>query len=167
VARTFRNTFGIQVGNALVSSLLRGGVKLSTMTLLTVPGRKSGLPRMTPVSVIELDGGRYVMSPYGEVDWVRNVRAAGTATLSRGRHTERVTAIELTPEEAAPILRHALTIAPAFIRSYFDVTAASPIETIVLEAPRHPVFELVGASATTPIVPEPTVAEDAEPSGGG
>jgi hypothetical protein len=117
--------------------------------------------------VIELEGGRYVISPYGEVDWVRNVRAAGTATLTRGRHTEQITAIELTPEEAAPILRHALTIAPAFIRSYFAVTAASSIEAIVQEAPRHPVFELVGTLATKPAAPDPTAAEDVESSKAG
>jgi hypothetical protein len=89
------------------------------------------------------------MSPYGQVDWVQNLRAAGTATLARGRRTQQITAIELTPEEAAPILRHALTIAPAFIRSYFDVTATSPLDEIVREAPRHPVFELVTASESS------------------
>jgi deazaflavin-dependent oxidoreductase (nitroreductase family) len=146
---TFQHTFATQIGNALVSSLLRSGVKLSTMTLLTVPGRKSGLPHTTPVSIIELAGGRYVMSPYGQVDWVRNLRASGSATLTRGRDTREMIAVELTPDEAAPILRHALTIAPAFIRAYFDVTADSPIEEIVAEAPRHPVFELIGRSAGT------------------
>lgn len=161
---TFQHTFATQIGNALVSSLLRSGVKLSTMTLLTVPGRKSGLPHTTPVSIIELAGGRYVMSPYGQVDWVRNLRASGTATLARGRHTQDIIAIELTPDEAAPILRHALTIAPAFIRAYFDVTAASPIEEIVAEAPRHPVFELIGRSVGAASPPtEPGAADTCHP----
>jgi hypothetical protein len=81
------------------------------------------------------------------VDWVRNLRAAGTATLTRGRHVEAVSAIELTPEEAAPILRQALTMAPALIRSYYGVTPDSPLAAIVAEARRHPVFELIGAVA--------------------
>ena len=143
MATKFRLPLYVRVGNAITTVLLRGGVRIATNVLLTVPGRKSGVPRTTPVTIIEHDGGRYVQSPFGDVDWVRNLRAGGTATLTRGRHTETVSAIELTPEEAAPILQHALTIAPAAIRSYYDVTADSPLDAIVREAPRHPVFELV------------------------
>src|SRR3954447_10951557 len=121
VAKRFRVPLFVRIGNAIMSLLLRGGVRIATNILLTVPGRTSGLPRTTPVTVIEHAGGRYVQSPFGEVDWVRNLRAAGSATLTRGRHTETVSAVELTPEEAAPVLRRALTLAPAAIRSYYDV----------------------------------------------
>ena len=47
------------------------------MHLLTVRGRKSGLPRTTPVNLIEYQGRRWLVAPYREVAWVRNVRAAG------------------------------------------------------------------------------------------
>jgi deazaflavin-dependent oxidoreductase (nitroreductase family) len=137
----------VRLGNAITTLLLRRGVRMGTNTLLTVPGRKSGMPRTTPVTVIELDGRRYLSSPFGEVDWVRNLRAAGAATLTRGRHSEAISAIELTAEEAAPVLRQALTIAPGVIRSYFDVTSDSPLEEIVREASRHPTFELLQATA--------------------
>jgi deazaflavin-dependent oxidoreductase (nitroreductase family) len=147
MATTFRVPLLIRAGNAITTLLLRRGVRMGTNTLLTVPGRKSGLPRTTPVTVIEHDGRRYVQSPFGEVDWVRNLRAAGTATLTRGRHCETVSAIELAAEEAAPILRRALTMAPAVIRSYFDVTPDAPLEELVREARRHPFFELVSATA--------------------
>jgi deazaflavin-dependent oxidoreductase (nitroreductase family) len=147
MAKTFRVPLFIRVGNALTTLLLRRGVRMATNILLTVPGRKSGVSRTTPVTVIEYDGGRYVQSPFGEVDWVRNLRAAGTATLTRGRQRETVAARELTAEAAAPILRHAVTIAPAVLRSYFDFTSDSPLEQIVREAPRHPTFELITAPA--------------------
>ncbi len=147
MTKTFRVPLFVRVGNAITTLLLRRGVRLATNTLLTVPGRKSGLPRTTPVTMVEYDGGRYVQSPFGEVDWVRNLRAAGTATLTRGRHIETVSAIEPTAEEAVPILRQAVTIAPAVIRSYFDVTPAAPLEEIVRETRRHPVFELINATA--------------------
>jgi deazaflavin-dependent oxidoreductase (nitroreductase family) len=146
MAKTFRLPLFIRVGNALTTPLLRRGIRMATTTLLTVPGRKSGLPRTTPVTVIEHDGGRYVQSPFGEVDWVRNLRAAGTATLTRGRHSETVSAHELTAEQAAPILRHALVILPAVLRSYYDATPDSPLEEIVREAPRHPTFALLTAA---------------------
>ena len=52
------------------------------MHLLTVRGRKSGLPRTTPVNLIEYQGRRWLVAPYGEVAWVRNVRAAGEVELA-------------------------------------------------------------------------------------
>lgn len=143
----FRVPLFLRVGNAITTLLLRRGVKLATNTLLTVPGRKSGLSHTTPVTIIEHAGRRYVQSPFGEVDWVRNLRAAGTATLTRGRQVETVSASELTAEEAVPILRRALTMAPAVIRSHYAVTPDAPLEALVAEARRHPVFELIGAEA--------------------
>ena len=58
--------------------------------VLTVPGRKTGAPRSTPVTPMTLDGKRYVVGGFPGADWVRNARAAGEATLERGRHSERV-----------------------------------------------------------------------------
>ena len=150
MATRFHPPLFLRMGNAITTLLLRRGVKLATNTLLTVPGRKSGLPRTTPVTIIEHDGRRYVQSPFGEVDWVRNLRAAGTATLTRGRHVETVAAIELTAEEAAPVLRQALMMAPALIRSHYDVAPDASDAAIVAEARRHPVFELRGAEADAP-----------------
>jgi deazaflavin-dependent oxidoreductase (nitroreductase family) len=151
MARAFRATFVTRAGNAIVSSLLRSGVKLGRMALLTVPGRKSGLARTTPVAVIEQAGRRYLASPYGEVNWVRNLRAAGRATLSHGRHSETISAVELPAAAAAPVLQRALASAPSFIRAYFDVTPTSPLEEFVLEAPRHPVFEVKASDAAPPV----------------
>ncbi len=59
------------------------------MRLLRVRGRKTGLPRTTPVSLIEHEGRRWLVAPYGEVGWVRNARAAGEAELLRGSAVER------------------------------------------------------------------------------
>lgn len=73
--------------------------------VLTVPGRKTGTPRSTPVTPMTLDGKRYVVGGFPGADWVRNARAAREATLERGRTTERVRMIELPAEEAKPVLR--------------------------------------------------------------
>jgi deazaflavin-dependent oxidoreductase (nitroreductase family) len=163
MSKTFRVPLFIRAGNALTTLLLRRGIRMGTNTLLTVHGRKSGLPRTTPVTIIEYDGGRYIQSPFGEVDWVRNLRAAGSATLTRGSRTESVTAIELTAEEAAPVLRQGLTIAPAVIRSYFDFGPDSPLEEIVRDAARHPTFELVAA----PVADAEPAREPADPARSG
>lgn len=73
--------------------------------VLTVPGRKSGAPRSTPVTPMTVDGRRYVVGGFPGADWVQNVRAAGEVTLTRGRNTEHVRMVELSPDEAKPLLR--------------------------------------------------------------
>ena len=95
----------LRVGNILTTTLARAGFKVGLIYLLTVRGRKSGLPRTTPIAVVEQNGKRYLASPYGVVDWVRNLRAAGEATLTRGRRSEIVKATELPPGEAGPVLK--------------------------------------------------------------
>lgn len=126
--------------NILITTLLRVGVKIGSMTLLTVRGRKSGQPRTTPVWLSEHHGQRWLISPYGQVNWVRNLRAAGEATLTRGRHTERICSVEPSTQEAAPLLKQTLAEAPSFLRAYFDVTLDSPLEDFEREVLTHPVF---------------------------
>jgi hypothetical protein len=57
--------------------------------LVTIRDRLSGLPRTAPLAIIEVSGRRWVWTPWGEVEWARNLRAAGCATISvRGRKEE-------------------------------------------------------------------------------
>jgi deazaflavin-dependent oxidoreductase (nitroreductase family) len=76
--------------------------------LLTVRGRKTGRPRTTPITIIEHAGRRGLISPFGETNWVRSLRAAHRATLSFGRRKQEVTAVELGPTEAAEFIRDVL-----------------------------------------------------------
>jgi deazaflavin-dependent oxidoreductase (nitroreductase family) len=146
MANKFRVTFTTQMFNTIVTSLLRAGIKLGNMTLLTVRGRKTGQPRTTPVFIIERDGQRWVSSPYGEVDWVRNLRAAREATLTRGRNVERITVTELSAKEAALILKPLLATIPSFLLKYYDVTPTASLEEFEREAVRHPTFHILGAA---------------------
>jgi deazaflavin-dependent oxidoreductase (nitroreductase family) len=140
----------VRLGNVLTMNLLRAGFKLVgpfmffgnyPMYLFTVRGRKSGQPRTVALAIIERNGQRYVGSPYGIVDWVRNLRAAGEAILTRGRRSETVTANELSPKEAAHILRAEIKDGNPFIR-YYGVTADSTPEEFERAAVDHPVFML-------------------------
>ena len=72
--------------------LLAAGVPMGFNGLITIRGRKSGLPRTTPVAIIEVSGRRWVWAPWGDVQWVRNLRAAGRATIIVRRRKEEVTA---------------------------------------------------------------------------
>jgi deazaflavin-dependent oxidoreductase (nitroreductase family) len=136
----------VRAANVLTTTLLRVGVKLvgfghHPTYLLTVRGRKSGEPRATPISVVEQDGKRYLLAPYGVVDWVRNLRAAGTATLTRGRRAEEVRAAELPSEEAVPVLKGFIESGNPMGR-FFGVTAESSPEEFARATISHPVFAL-------------------------
>ena len=109
--------------------------------LFTVRGRKSGQPRTVPLVIIRQNGKRYVSSPYGIVDWVRNLRAAGEATLTRGRRSETVNARELPTGEATLLLREDIKGGNPFVR-YFGVATDSSLEEFERAAVSHPVFVL-------------------------
>jgi len=127
--------------DALFMTLLRAGVTMGTTSLLTVRGRQSGQPHTVPVIPVEQDGYRFLVAPYGIVQWVRNLRAAGTATLTRGRHSEEITVTELEAPEAAPVLKQYL-LKVATVRPYFDVAKDASPEAFEREAARHPVFQI-------------------------
>jgi len=134
--------------NPLVRRLLGAGLPFGPNVLLTVRGRTSGLPRTVPVALLEHDGRRYVQSPFGDVQWVRNLRAAGEASIATGRASEDVTAIELTPEVAGPVLRDALAPLRAsragrlLVGRFFRLPSEPTLEDYLAEARRHPMFEL-------------------------
>jgi deazaflavin-dependent oxidoreductase (nitroreductase family) len=126
--------------NAFVRPLIRLGLS-GPMHLLLVPGRKTGRMYSTPVKLVERDGTRWLVAPYGERSWVKNARAAGWVELHRGRHTERFAVVEVGPEEAGSVLRDYLRSTPVTKR-FFDVRADSPLEAFVADAPHHPVFRI-------------------------
>jgi deazaflavin-dependent oxidoreductase (nitroreductase family) len=141
MAKTYQVPSFVRLGNFFTTRLLRAGVKPGNMALLTVRGRKSGLPRTTPVSLLgERDGQRWLLAAFGEVDWVRNLRVAGEASLKRGRRPQHIFVKELSAEEAAPILKKSLAGAPGFLLKNFDATPESTLEDFEREALNHPVF---------------------------
>ena len=141
MASSYQVNFATRMRDALVMTLLRAGVNMGTTSLLTVRGRKSGQPHTVPVILVEQDGQRFLVAPYGVVQWVRNIRAAGTATLTHGRRSEAISVTELPVQEAAPVLKQYL-LNGAQVGPYFDATKNSPLEAFEREAPRHPVFRI-------------------------
>src|SRR5947209_15531158 len=157
MAKTLHLNFADRMGDALVMTLLRAGVKIGTTSLLTVCGRKSGQPHTVPVTLVEQGGQRWLVAPYGVVQWVRNIRAAGTATLTRGRRSEAISVTELEAPEAAPVLKQYLLHVSAGVRSYFDATKDSPLEAFEREAAHHPVFQI--KTVEEPSQPERSMKE--------
>jgi deazaflavin-dependent oxidoreductase (nitroreductase family) len=91
--------------NKIVRAVQKLGIPTGPAMVLTVPGRKSGRPRSTPMTPFEHDGHLYVVAGYPGADWAANARAAGTGTLSRGRKSRPVKIVELGAAEAGPVLR--------------------------------------------------------------
>jgi deazaflavin-dependent oxidoreductase (nitroreductase family) len=81
--------------------VLRG---LRVVPVLTVAGRKSGEPRQVPVNVLEHEGKRYLVSPRGETEWARNLRAAGEGQLRTRKGSEAISVVTEVADEAKPEL---------------------------------------------------------------
>ena len=98
----------VTVWDPITKVLLGAGVPLGFNGLITICGRKSGLPRTTPVAIFEVSGRRWVWAPWGDVQWVRNLRAAGRATITVRRRNEEVAATELDPTQRVAFFRDVL-----------------------------------------------------------
>ena len=141
MAKTYHLGATRRLVNAVMSPLARRGLAGRNAYVLTVRGRRSGNSYSIPVIVVD-DGRRWLVSPYGEVAWVRNARAAGEVRLSRAGRSEQLAIEEVGAEQAAPILHRYLRAVPV-VRPFFDVRPDSPVADFVAEAPRHPVFRLI------------------------
>jgi deazaflavin-dependent oxidoreductase (nitroreductase family) len=148
MAKTYQAPSFVRLANMMTTTLLRIGVKLNgpgkvPMYLLTVRGRKSGKLRTIPVVILNKDGLRYIMSPFGIVDWVRNLRAAKEAIIMRGLRTEKVQAVELSKSEGGLVLKKSLEGGiPSFLTKYFEVAPDASPEEFEQAATIHPVFLL-------------------------
>ena len=135
--------------NPIARRVLKAGALLGPNALITVRGRKSGEPRTTPVALVEIDGRRWVIGTFGDTNWVRNLRAAGEATVSVGRRREEVKAAELVGEDRVSFFRDVLTPYVKRLRIgtlLLSVLGARDIvDDPAAAAEKRPVFELRAA----------------------
>jgi deazaflavin-dependent oxidoreductase (nitroreductase family) len=86
--------------NPVARRLMRLGVPMGPNALLSVRGRKSGLVRTTPVAMIRTGGRTWIVGTFGDVNWVRNLRASGQGVLTIGRRRQSMRATVLGRAEA-------------------------------------------------------------------
>jgi deazaflavin-dependent oxidoreductase (nitroreductase family) len=135
--------FTRNVFNRFVAFLTRHGVSVLGSRVLAVRGRKSGEWRTTPVNLLELDGRRYLVSPRGVTDWVRNMRAAGEGELRVGNKAEAIRAEELADDAKIAVLRAYLRRWKLEVGVFFDGGSAdSTDDELRAIGPRHPAFEV-------------------------
>jgi deazaflavin-dependent oxidoreductase (nitroreductase family) len=136
--------FTRNVFNRLVAMLTGLGVSVLGSRVLAVRGRTSGEWRTTPVNLLTFEGQRYLVSPRGVTQWVRNLRAIGTGELRLGKRAESFRGRELTDEEKVPVLRAYLKRWKAEVGIFFEGTGPeSSDEQIRAIAPKHPAFEVL------------------------
>ena len=136
--------FTRNVVNRAVAFLTRHGVSVLGSRVLAVKGRTSGTWRTTPVNLLDHQGHRYLVSPRGESQWVRNLRVAGTGELRVGPRTETFRGRELSDEEKAPVLRAYLKKWKFEVGAFFDGVGPDSTDAEILAiAAEHPAFEVL------------------------
>jgi len=136
--------FTQQVFNRLVAWLTRRGVSVWGSRVLEVPGRRTGEPRRVPVNLLSLDGIDYLVSPRGQGQWVRNVRANdGRLDLLLGSRRTHHVAHELADADKVDVLRAYLRRWKLEVGQFFSGVDGDSSDEVLLErAPLHPIFRL-------------------------
>ena len=129
--------------NRLMGWLASRGLMPSDTITLEVKGRRSGMIRSNVVTWVEQDEERYLVSPRGESEWVRNVRAADGEAVIRRRGGEKVRLEEVPAEERAAIIKAYLAKTKMATRQHFGVDPKAEIGEFEAIAARHPVFRIV------------------------
>ena len=134
--------------------LLRMGLRIGSQHILSVPGRRSGRLRSTPVSLVTIEGTRYVVSGEG-LGWVKNARVSGWGELFRAGRLERVSLKELPTDERRPVLRafsHQVPHGRSYIARFFGLAPGAGPDEFEAAAPRCPVFKIgpLGPAPETP-----------------
>lgn len=122
--------------------LLAWGLPMGPLTLLRTRGRRSGTPRTVPVVTFRHDGVEWLVSPFGDTHWVRNLRANNRAELGRGRRFRPVRLLEISDARNPGVLwryRRRFGFVP-FVRHAFHATPRQGPPAFGREADRHPIF---------------------------
>lgn len=141
MGKVYRAGVGQRLVNVVFRRLAAWGQGPKYLHILTVTGRTSGRERSVPIDVMDMNGLRYLVAPYGQVNWVRNLRSAGTASLRRGTEVHSYDAVEMDPSQAIPVIREYVRTVPV-TRAYWNATADATDDDVLEDALKHPVFAL-------------------------
>lgn len=136
--------FTRRVFNPLVAGLTRAGLSVWGSRVLEVRGRRSGEWRSVPVNPLPLGEDRFLVSPRGTTQWVRNIRVAGRGRLRKGRRVEEFRVVEIADEDKTPILRAYLDKWAFEVGAFFEgITKDSTDEELGAIAGDFPVFRIL------------------------
>src|SRR6201999_3255842 len=137
-----------RAANAAIRWLAEMGLSIAGTRALRVRGRKSGKQRGVVINLLTVDSVDYLVSPRGNTQWARNVRAAGVVEMGPRWRSERFRVTEVDDAAKPEVLRRYLA------RWYWQVkgcvaglTPESSDEQFRAAAPTIPVFVLAKACA--------------------
>ena len=138
------------VVNRCTAAVYALGIAPNYLVTLDVVGRRSGRVLSLPLVMAVVESERYLVSMLGaDVDWVRNVKAAGgNVTLRHGRR-EEVRLEEVAADRRAPVLKAYLKRAPG-ARPHLPIDRDAPLSEFAPVSSRFPVFRVVPRSAGIP-----------------
>jgi deazaflavin-dependent oxidoreductase (nitroreductase family) len=128
--------------NRATAIAFAAGIVPRRAAALEIAGRRSGRIISFPVAIADFEGERYLVSMLGKnVNWVRNLQAAGGKAVLRHGRRESVQLEEVEPGARAPILRRYLQVAPG-ARPHVPVDRRAPLAEFAKIAADYPVFRI-------------------------
>jgi deazaflavin-dependent oxidoreductase (nitroreductase family) len=135
-----------RAGNVVIRWLAELGISIAGTQALRVRGRKTGKPRAVVINLLTVDGVDYVVSPRGNTQWARNVRAAGMVEIGSRWRRRRVEVNEVGDDAKPELLRSYLARWYWQVKDYVvGLTPDSTDEQLRAGAPSIPVFALTPA----------------------
>lgn len=132
-----------RAANKVMRWLAELGISIAGSRALRVRGRKTGKQRGVVINLLTVEGVDYVVSPRGNTQWARNVRAAGVVEVGPRWRTAPVGVREV-PDDAKPeLLRRYLAKWYWQVKDYvLGLTPQSGDDELRAAAPAIPVFAL-------------------------
>jgi deazaflavin-dependent oxidoreductase (nitroreductase family) len=132
-----------RAGNAVIRWLAELGVSIAGTRALRVRGRKTGELRAVVINLLTIDGADYLVSPRGNTQWARNVRAAGVVDIGPRWRRRSVQATEVEDAAKPELLKRYLDRWYWQVKGYVaGLTPESAAEQFRAAAPSIPVFVL-------------------------
>jgi deazaflavin-dependent oxidoreductase (nitroreductase family) len=132
-----------RAANGVIRWLAEAGISIAGTRAVRVRGRKTGKQRAVVVNLLTVDGVDYLVSPRGNTQWARNVRATSVVEVGPRWRRRRMRAGELNDAAKPELLKRYLA------RWYWQVkghvaglTPDSTDEQFRAAAPSIPVFAL-------------------------
>lgn len=141
-----------RAANAGVRWLADMGISLAGTRVLRVRGRTTGKQRAVVVNLLTVEGVDYVVSPRGDTQWARNVRASGVVEVGPRWRSRRVAAREVDDAAKPELLRRYLARWYWQVKGYVGgLTPDSDDEQLRAAAPTIPVFALANTVGETDV----------------
>ncbi|HWF28351.1 MAG TPA: nitroreductase/quinone reductase family protein [Mycobacterium sp.] len=138
-----------RAANGVIRWLAEMGISIAGTRALRVRGRKSGKQRAVVINLLTVDGVDYLVSPRGNTQWARNVRAAGVVEMGPRWRRERLLVTEVDDAAKPEVLRRYLARWYWQVKGYAaGLTPESSDEQLRAAAPSIPVFVLAAGGAS-------------------